>query len=73
MDRYTRLFERLSSMPAQNLRLCPSKGALCACNGCAGEVGSKWVTKQELDFYLSGELKMYLDKQKDKNGKIHQQ
>lgn len=50
MTRRHRIAERLDSLPAENLRICPAKGA-CACIGCAGSVNGTQIRPHELQLF----------------------
>ena len=54
MRRYEEIADRLDRIPESNRRICQADA--CACKGCAGWVGSKRITQQELDLYKSGEM-----------------
>lgn len=57
-SRYDQVFAVLQNKREEDLRIC--KCSMCACKGCCGTVGAKKVTQQELDLYLSGEMKKLL-------------
>lgn len=53
-SRYENVISTLDKKRREDLRICNVR--CCACKGCCGTVGSKKITQQELDLYLSGEM-----------------
>jgi len=60
MTRYEKIVIALDKKHESSLRVCDAK--ICACTGCCGFVGSKWITDTELVMYKSGEMKEIITK-----------
>ena len=62
MTRYERIIEALDKKHPSSLRIC--KAEICACMGCCGFAGGKWINDNELAMYKSGEMKVIIEKAK---------
>lgn len=58
-NRYIKIIDHLDQKREEDLKICNARS--CACKGCCGVVGSKRITKQELDLYLSGDMQKVVD------------
>jgi len=59
MSRYEKIIQSLDEKHESSLRIC--KAQICACMGCCGIVGGKWITDKELAMYKSGKMQTIVD------------